>query len=205
VCVPLSEFPTRDDCPTERLDCAGLRGALANVDAYLEEDEAFSGDARAALESCRDALLADEPAACDFCETWSGDPLVEPETPAAAVAVWSSVCSGRIVGLSRGCGLTVVFVIEGQPRTSGSVSYLLYDQNDHLVGRYDLHSGNSTDCARSTERSGTQIACYDGIRSWCDPTLRQLFNLDQQVSCPTLDTCKVCGSGTLPQCVNVPM
>jgi hypothetical protein len=197
VCVPAADFPTSDDCPTQDLTCAEVRSAVDYVEAYIEpDDEPFADEPLEALEACHDALIDAEPAACDFCESWNGTELGRlPPTPDDAVAAWSANCANRTVGSARGCGLTVVFLVQGESR-----SYYVYDAGDRPVGYFVLHPGGSTGCDRSTERTGTQIACNEDIADWCDTSLRQLFSLDQQVECATFETCKVCGSGDFADC-----
>lgn len=196
VCVSARAFPEEDDCPTAGFTCSEVRSSIAGVEAYIESAEPPFRDAPLALlESCREKLLAAEPGACDFCENWNGGDLAgEPQTPSAAVARWSPRCDRATVGIARGCDLTVVFSVEGVTQ-----SYLVYDQNDALLGRYFGYPGTGG-CDITTERDGTQIACTDDIADWCDPTLRQLFQLDDRISCPAFETCKVCGTRARPVC-----
>jgi hypothetical protein len=190
-------------------DCSGLREAIRQVDVYIDSSEdpfapsggPFTGDARAALESCRETLLAAEPARCDACESWRDpDELSPRRTPSGLLASWSMTCgSDDLVGIARGCGMTVVFYAG----FSGHM-YYVFDETDAPIGYYGLDLSAEPGCYVTTSRIGTQIACFDGIGDWCDTSVRQLFNLENQVFCPTLETCEVCGSGNWPASEDVP-
>jgi len=214
VCVSFDEFPFENDCPTKNSrSCNEVREAQVGVESYLAganappgvSDAPFGLEARAALESCRDDLLAAEPFACDYCESWYDDDLLihRQETPAEVLARWTQSCANATIGIARGCGLTVLF-----RATNLGTDHNVYDDADTLIGFSEIYLTRSqdSDCDddQSSLRGGTQIACHQNIADWCPLAPRQLFSLEKQVNCLAFETCEVCGDGDWPTCETVP-